>query len=154
MSQSNKPIVFDLGIDLFNLVSDCITCVMLLRALSPLEDPRATYVPHIPTAGLTAVGIRKDMGLFPGSMLLCYSYQGRLRTKTLEIAQGDGQVNSLGKYVNVNITGLCSDVCVLFGQEKARIWLFKRIPEEVSIPLPNGLFTELHKNRIKTLKCK
>lgn len=38
---------------------------MPLRALAPLDDPTATYEPHTPTAGLTAVGIRKDMGLFP-----------------------------------------------------------------------------------------
>lgn len=37
-----------------------------------MEDPTATYVPHNPTAGLTTVGIRKDIGLFPGWMLLCY----------------------------------------------------------------------------------
>lgn len=49
------------------------TCVMPLRAFSPLDDPTATYVPHNPTAGLTAVGIKKDMGLFPGWRLLCYS---------------------------------------------------------------------------------
>lgn len=47
------------------------TCVIPLRAFSPLEDPTATYVPHSPTAGLTAVGMRKDMGLFPGWRLLC-----------------------------------------------------------------------------------
>lgn len=47
------------------------TCVMPLRDFSPLEDPTATYVPHNPTAGLTAVGIKKDMGLFPGWILLC-----------------------------------------------------------------------------------
>lgn len=46
---------------------------MPLRALSPLEDPTATYVPHNPTAGLTTVGIRKDIGLFPGWRLLCYN---------------------------------------------------------------------------------
>lgn len=45
---------------------------MALRALSPLEEPTARYVPHSPTDGLTAVGIRKDMGLFPGSRLLCW----------------------------------------------------------------------------------
>ena len=45
---------------------------MPLRAFSPLEDPTATYVPQNPMAGLTAVGIRKDMGLFPGWRVLCY----------------------------------------------------------------------------------
>lgn len=38
-----------------------------------MEDPTATYVPHNPMAGLTAVGNRKDMGLFPGWTLLRYS---------------------------------------------------------------------------------
>lgn len=49
------------------------TCVMPLRALSPLDDPTDKYVPQSPTAGLTAVGIRKDNGLFPGCTLLCCS---------------------------------------------------------------------------------
>lgn len=54
-------------------ISKYLTCVMPLRALAPLDDPTATYVPHTPTAGLTAVGIRKDMGLFPAWTLLRYS---------------------------------------------------------------------------------
>lgn len=41
------------------------------------------------------------------------------------------------------LTGLAVQFCVLLGQEKSRIWLFKRIPEAVTIPLPNGLFREL-----------
>lgn len=47
-------------------------------------------------------------------------------------------------------TGLGEEPDVLLGQEKARIWLFRRIPEEVTIPLPNGLFIEL-KTGIKYL---
>lgn len=46
---------------------------MPLRAFAPLDEPTATYVPHTPTAGRTAVGIRKDLGLFPAWTLLCYS---------------------------------------------------------------------------------
>lgn len=41
------------------------------------------------------------------------------------------------------ITGFGEEPVVLLGQEKARIWLFRRIPEGVTIPLPNGLFIEL-----------
>lgn len=41
------------------------------------------------------------------------------------------------------ITGLGKEPVVLLGQEKARIWLLRRIPEGVTIPLPNGLFMEL-----------
>ena len=33
----------------------------------------------------------------------------------------------------------------LLGQEKSRTWLFRRIPEGVTIPLPNGRFRELAK---------
>lgn len=40
-------------------------------------------------------------------------------------------------------TGLGNEPVVLLGQENARIWLFRRIPEGVTIPLPNGLFMEL-----------
>lgn len=46
------------------------------------------------------------------------------------------------------ITGLGDELFVLFGQAKSRIWLFKRIPEGVTIPLPNGLFREL-KQKVK-----
>lgn len=56
----------------FDSSTEEITCVTALRALSPLEDPTATYVPQRPMAGRTAVGTRKDMGLFPGWTVLCY----------------------------------------------------------------------------------
>lgn len=43
---------------------------------------------------------------------------------------------------------------VLFCQEKSNIWLFRRIPEGVTIPLPKGRFKELKRNTgnfIKTI---
>lgn len=40
-------------------------------------------------------------------------------------------------------TGFGDESFVLLGQEKSRIWLFKRIPDGVTIPLPKGLFREL-----------
>lgn len=113
-----------------------ITCVMALRALSPLEDPTATYVPQRPTVGRTAVGTRKDRGLFPGWSLLCCrmrnSCKNSLNNQTVKI------------FLKAKtITGLGNEPVVLLGQENARIWLFRRIPEGVTIPLPNGLFIEL-----------
>lgn len=45
------------------------------------------------------------------------------------------------------ITGLGDELSVLLGQEKSRIWLFNRIPDGVTIPLPNGLLREL--NQVK-----
>lgn len=42
-----------------------------------------------------------------------------------------------------DITRFGDELSVLLGQEKSRIWLFKRIPEGVTIPLPKGLFSEL-----------
>lgn len=63
---------------------------MPLRARSPLEDPTARYVPHNPTAGLTAVGIRKDMGLFPDWRLLCYS---KNQTKQQDMAFNKKAIN-------------------------------------------------------------
>lgn len=52
---------------------------MALRALSPLEDPTAAYVPQRPIAGRTTVGTRKDMGLFPGWSLLCCKTSKKMR---------------------------------------------------------------------------
>lgn len=102
-------------------------------------------------AGLTAVGIRKDMGLFPGWMPLCYSKSKqnpwglRAATRTLSI-RNQSKLQSMK--TKCTITGLGDELFVLFGQEKSRIWLFKRIPEGVTIPLPNGLFREL-KQKVK-----
>jgi len=45
--------------------------------------------------------------------------------------------------MKVAITGFGDELSDLLGQEKSRIWLFKRIPAGVTIPLPNGLFREL-----------
>lgn len=50
------------------------------------------------------------------------------------------------------ITGLGDELSVLLAQEKSRIWLFNRIPDEVTIPLPNGLLREL--NQVKKKKIK
>lgn len=49
------------------------------------------------------------------------------------------------------ITGLSDEPCVLLGQEKSSIWLFRRIPEGVTIPLPNGLFRELKQSHKKVV---
>lgn len=43
-------------------------------------------------------------------------------------------------------TGFGEESFVLLGQEKSRIWLFKRIPDGVTIPLPKGLLRELQPN--------
>ncbi len=51
--------------------------------------------------------------------------------------------------IKCTITGLGDEVFVLLGQEKSRIWLFMRIPEGVTIPLPNGLFKELKEPQVK-----
>lgn len=46
------------------------------------------------------------------------------------------------------ITGLGMEwFIVLFCQEKSNIWLFRRIPEGVIIPLPKGRFKELKRNK-------
>ena len=46
-----------------------------------------------------------------------------------------------------NTTGLDgAELLVLFDQEKSSIWLLRRIPEGVTILLPNGRFRELEKN--------
>lgn len=44
-------------------------------------------------------------------------------------------------------TGFGEKFSVLFGQEKSRIWLLRRTPEGVTMPLPNGLFRELRDSR-------
>lgn len=113
---------------------------MALRALSPLEEPTAMYVPQRPIAGRTTVGTRKDMGLFPGwSLLRCRnskkmrnSCKNSFNNQTIKMCIKDKTITGLGK-----------EPVVLLGQENARIWLFRRIPEGVTIPLPNGLFIEL-----------
>lgn len=110
-----------------------------LRALSPLEDPTATYVPQRPMAGRTAVGTRKDMGLFPGWTVLCYRNGKKIKEEQLRTVL----ITRLSKAKT--ITGLVDAPVVLLGQEKARIWLFRRIPEGVTIPLPKGLFMELNR---------
>ena len=44
---------------------------------------------------------------------------------------------------------------VLIGQEKSKIWLFRRMPEGVKILLPKGLFSELkHKKKIEQVQDK
>lgn len=55
------------------------------------------------------------------------------------------------KIVTLFITGLGMEwFIVLFCQEKSNIWLFRRIPEGVIIPLPKGRFKELKRNKKKS----
>lgn len=54
------------------------------------------------------------------------------------------------EFVMSFITGLGMEwFIVLFCQEKSNIWLFRRIPEGVIIPLPKGRFKELKRNTKK-----
>lgn len=51
------------------------------------------------------------------------------------------------------ITGLGMEwFIVLFCQEKSNIWLFRRTPEGVIMPLPKGRFKELKRNMKKSHK--
>lgn len=49
-------------------------------------------------------------------------------------------------------TGLGDELTVSLGHEKSRIWLLRRIPDEVTILLPNGLFSELKKKKYNALQ--
>lgn len=66
----------------------------------------------------------------------------------MRIKLGKKKVNK--EFIVSFITGLGMEwFIVLFCQEKSNIWLFRRIPEGVTIPLPKGRFKELKRNTKK-----